>query len=114
MPLMRFTKFLQKVRDHRKKQTIRKPRKKNPIKVNDTLHIYELRKIGIATVTKKISKPLFKLTLEEAKKDGFNSVKECVDTICEMHKCSADEIFDVIEYDPHWPKHKIVAIRETD
>jgi len=111
MPLLRFTKKLKKLRDHRKKQTIRKPRK-NPLKVGDNLIIYELRKVGEAPLTKLTTKPLKDITLEEAQKDGFETIEECISLICEMHKCTPDEVFDVIEYDPQWPKHKIVRIRE--
>lgn len=111
MVLMRFTKKLKKLRDHRKKQTIRKPRK-NPLRVGHLLHIDEIRRVGIAPITRLTTKPLREITLEEAQKDGFDTIEECIECICDMHKCTSDEIFDVIEFEPRWPKHKIVRIRE--
>lgn len=101
MPLMRFTKLTDKVRDHRKTQTMRKPRKR-PFKVDDTLHIYVLEKLGTANILSITRKKLRDISLEDAHKDGFMTIHDCQETIMKIHKCNLDEEFDIIEYDPYW------------
>ena len=79
MPLLGFTKLLDKLLDGSKTQTIRKPRKR-PLKVGDKLYIYwklrtkNCRKLGEGIVTGIVTKPIIKITEEDAFKDGFEGV----------------------------------------
>jgi len=107
MPLLRFTKLLDQVKDHRKTQTMRIPRK-NPMEEGDTLHIYVLEKLGTAKLTSKVTKKLRDITLQEAIDDGFVSIVECQQCLMEMHKCTLDEEFDIIKFDPGWEKQTII------
>lgn len=109
MPLIRFTKLTDKVRDHTKTQTIRKPRKA-PLELFDTLHTYTLEKLGLATITSIKRKRLADITLEEAHKDGFMTIHDCQETIMAMHNCSLLDFFDVIQYDPLWKANKVVDV----
>lgn len=111
MPLLRFTKLIPKVRNHTKTQTMRKPRK-NPLKERDVLYVYVLEKLGEAKITSLKRKKLRDITLEEAQKDGFRSIEECQKCIMRMHKCNLDEEFDIVEYDPFWPKQKVMEEAE--
>ncbi len=110
MPLLRFTKLLDQLRDHRKTQTMRIPRK-NPLKEGDTLHVYVLEKLGTAKLTSKVTKKLRDITLQEAIDDGFTSIEECQKCLMEMHKCTLDQEFDIITFKPGWEKQEII---ETD
>lgn len=109
MPLIRFTKKTDMVRSHFKRQTIRKPRKA-PLELFDTLHVYSLEKLGLATITSIKHKRLLDITLEEAQKDGFDTIRECQLVIMDMHNCGLAEYFDVIEYDPHWKSNMVVDV----
>lgn len=107
MVLLRFTKFINKVMDHSKVQTIRRPRK-NPIKLGNQLQVYVLVKIGEATVTAIKRKKLCEITEEEALADGFASLERCRLGLIEMHNLkSLDEEFDIIYFYPSWEKKRI-------
>ena len=109
MPLVRFTRLTSLVRNHVKTQTTRKPRKR-PLKNGDNLHVYVLEKLGMAPIISLKRKKLRDVTLEEAKKDGFDSIEEYQRCIMEMHGCDLDEEFDLIEYDPQWMPHILVGL----
>ena len=113
MPMIRFTKLTWKVRMHLKKQTARK-RRKNPIKEGDILHVWVLEKLGEAVVTKVTTKKLKDMTLEDAKKDGFDYLDVFITTLQKMHQCDLDEEFDLIEYEPRWPKQKVVYKKRSE
>lgn len=110
MPLIKFTKLTDKVRGHVKRQTIRKPRKKNPLKEGDTLYVYTLEKLGEAPITKITRKRLVDLTEEDAQKDGFDTISQCIYVLQEIHKADIFDEFDVIEFDPHWKANVIVEV----
>ena len=76
MVLLRFTKLIDQILDHRKTQTIRLPRKR-PWQKGDKLDVYLLMKVGEATLENCERKTLDELTLEDALKDGFSSLEEC-------------------------------------
>jgi len=90
MPLLGFTKLLDKLLDGTKTQTIRKPRK-HSIKKGDKLFIYwklrtkQCRKLGEGIVTKIERKLFWKITEEQAIKDGFNNGKELREALWQMH-----------------------------
>lgn len=109
MPLIRFTKKTDMVRNHTKTQTIRKPRKA-PLELFDTLHVYSLEKLGLATITSIKRKRLLHITLEEAQKDGFETIEECQEVIMVMHDCSLADFFDVIEFQPYWKANTVVEV----
>lgn len=109
MPLIRFTKKTDMVRNHTKRQTMRKPRKK-PLQLHDTLHVYTLEKLGLGTIISLKQKKLRDINLEDAHKDGFMTIHDCQQTIMEMHGCDLDEIFDIIGYDPFWKPNKVVKV----
>lgn len=105
MPLIGFTKLLNKLLDGSKTQTIRKERK-HPIKVGDKLYIYwklrtkECRKLGEAKVTKIQHKFVGEMTNRDAVLDGFNNRKELVKALYEMHseaQCRGG-LFDIITW----------------
>lgn len=101
MPLMRFSVLTDKVRNHTKVQTIRKPRK-NPLKLGQRLHIHVQEKLGEAMIAKIVRKKLKDLTLADAQNDGFDNVIQCQYVIMEMHNCNLDEEFDIITYIPYF------------
>jgi len=101
MPLLRFTVLTDKVRDHTKTQTIRKPRK-NPLKLGDELFIYTQEKLGEGTIINIKRKKISELTEEDAQKDGFETLEECQALLMQMHDCGFDEEFDVINYLPYF------------
>jgi hypothetical protein len=76
MPILGFTRLLDKLRDESKKQTIRKPRK-HPLKVGDILHIFwklrtkQCQKLGEAEVTKIERKRFKEISEGDAMRDGF-------------------------------------------
>jgi len=109
MPLLRFTKLTDKVRNHTKTQTIRKPRKR-ALEKYDTLHVYVMEKLGTATVLSVKRKRLKDITLEDAQKDGFESIQECQTCIMDMHKCSLEEEFDIIEFGSNWHPNGVRSI----
>lgn len=109
MPLIRFTKKTDMVRSHFKRQTIRKPRKV-PLELHDTLHVYTLEKLGLGTIISIKRKRLKDITLKEAQKDGFDTIRECQLVIMEMHKCGLFDFFDVIEFQPKWKANAIVEV----
>ena len=106
MPLLGFTKLLDKLLDGSKTQTIRRPRK-HPIKVGDTLFIYwklrtkECKKLGEGMVTRIQRKFLGEMTNRDAVLDGFNNRKELITALYEMHseQVCLKEAFDIITWD---------------
>lgn len=107
MVLLRFTKLIPSVRNHTKTQTMRKPRKR-PFKVGDKLQVYVSEKLGDAKVTTIKRKRLRDITLEDAQRDGFRSIEDCQKCLMRMHKCTLNQEFDIVEYNPFWPKQKIM------
>lgn len=120
MPGIRFTKLISKVRNHTKKQTMRIPRKvpKNWKKkekvwdVGDILYVSVLEKLGTAKITSIVKKKLRDITLEDAQKDGFQSIEDCQKCLMRMHKCDLEQEFEIIQYDPHWSKQLVVEESE--
>ena len=109
MPLLRFTVLTDKVRDHTKTQTIRKPRKR-PLREQDDLFIYAQEKLGKGRIIKIVKKRLEDLTLEDAQKDGFETVFDCREALMNMHDCDIHEEFDIITYHPHFKRTVIKEI----
>lgn len=117
MPMIRFTKLIDKVLNHQKKQTIRLPRKipenwkvkKEPVRIGDTLHVYVLLKVGTAQVTDIKRKKLIDITDQEMIDDGFDDPVEGKLWLAMTHKIeSSEQEFDLIKYEPDWPKQMIV------
>lgn len=108
MPLIRFTKLIDEVLDHRKTQTIRLPRK-NPIEVGDNLHVYALFKIGEAKVTIIERKLIDEIDEDDAILDGFRTREDCIHVLKQMHKgLTEDDEIDIITFCPGWSKMKIL------
>ena len=104
MPLLGFTKLKDKLLDGSKTQTIRRPRK-HPFKVGNKLFIYwklrtkDCEKLGEAVVTSVVRKVFWKLTEEDAIKDGFANRKEMRELLWKMHpKMVLGTEFDVISF----------------
>jgi hypothetical protein len=104
MPLLSFSVLKDKLLDGSKTQTIRVPRK-HPLKVGDKLYIYwkcrtkETEKLGEGIITGIDSKPIFEVTAEQARKDGFVNFQEFVDTWVRLHpKGHADDYVDVVTW----------------
>ena len=104
MPLLGFTKLLNKLLDGSKTQTIRLPRK-YPLKVGDKLFIYWLlrtkycKKLGEGIVTKIERKCIANMTHEDAVKDGFSSLQELSLGLRQMHPdVSEFTEFDIITW----------------
>ena len=111
MVQIRFTKLIDKVMDHTKKQTIRlttKRRRKYPLRKNQTLQVYLLFKLGDAQVAKVERKKFHELTERDAKLDGFENLEELTQALIEMHSIDIDDPnlvhidFDVITFKPEW------------
>ena len=109
MPLMNFTKLTGKVRNHSKKQTMRLPRKRT-IKVDDLLHIYTSEKLGTARVKSINPTKLRDISIIDAISDGFETIEECQKTLMKMHKCTLDEEFDIIKFEPNFKATMILKM----
>ncbi len=114
MPLLRFTRFPNKVLNHTKKQTTRR-RRKNPIKKEDLLYIYTYIYAGTARVTKITPLTYGTCTDKVAQKDGFKNKEEYLKGLKELHPKVADILeddFDIIEYEPFWPPKEVITLQE--
>jgi len=110
MPLLGFTKLLDKLLDGTKTQTIRKPRK-HPLKVGDILHIFwkmrtkQCRKLGEAKIIKIERKCIANMTNQDAFLDGFGSPQELSLALHAMHPdCNEFSPFDIITFE--WTKRE--------
>lgn len=139
MPVIRFTKLLDKVLSQEKTRTIRKKRKCNcgasildlytmnlkkdgkvrykreecicQIKTGNTLQIYIMLKLGEAEVKNvKILDYLLDLTTEDAILDGFENEWEASNLLEEMH--GSDNDFRIIDFEPNWKPLQIVDLNE--
>ena len=113
MPIIGFTKLLDKLMDGTKTQTIRKPRKR-PLKVGDKLIIYwklrtkECRKLGEAHITNIVRKKLVDITNEDAVKDGCKNLDEFDRLFEKLHPdASMHDEFDIITFE--WTKKECVS-----
>ena len=90
MPLLGFTKLLDKLLDGTKTQTIRKPRK-HPLKIGEKLYIYwklrtkECRKLGEAKITKIERKQFRYISEGDAMRDGFPRLIDFQRAFAPMH-----------------------------
>lgn len=91
MPLLGFTVLKDKLLDGSKTQTIRLPRKR-PLKVGDKLLIYwklrtkQCKKIGESKILTIERKRFKDLTEEDARRDGFSTLKELREALLKKHK----------------------------
>lgn len=91
MPLLSFSVKYAELNDGSKTQTIRFPRKKNDLKINDRLFIWwksrtkEREKLGEGLVTKVISKKVDELTEEDAILDGFFNLEDLLWELFQLH-----------------------------
>ena len=104
MPLLGFTKLLDKLLDGSKTQTIRLPRK-HPLKVGDRLFIYWMlrtkncRKLGEGVITKIERKNIASMTNQDAVKDGFSNPQELSLGLKQLHpNISEFTDFDIISW----------------
>ena len=103
MPLLGFTKLLDKLLDGSKTQTIRRIRK-HPIKVGDKLYIYwklrtkQCQKLGEGIATKIVQKQFCEINDKDAVLDGFNNLHELIIAFEEMHEPRHDTLFDIITW----------------
>lgn len=114
MPLLKFTKLIDQVFNHWKKQTIRLPRK-HPLKNGDTLQVYVSFKIGEATITNIESKRFDELTLDDALLDGFTNLSSLISAFKKMYPATksgpgieSHTIVNLITFQPHWPRMRLI------
>lgn len=79
MPLLGFTVFKEELLAGKKSQTIRLPRRKNPLKIGDKLYIYwkprtkQCEKLGESVITDIKHLHLHEITGDLVTKDGFEN-----------------------------------------
>lgn len=124
MTMFRFTKLINKVLNHTKKQTIRilTPHRRNyPIKTGiNKGQIYTLFKAGDANIVEVKTIKLGEITEEIAQLDGFDNVGECVSALVDMHELDDEDNYDkildvefnVISFVPQWEPQVIVKIKD--
>ena len=99
MPLLGFTKMLDKLLDGSKTQTIRKPRK-HPIRLGDKLYIYwrlrtkHTHKLGEGMVTKIEPKQFCRITAHDFQLDGFDIGDLLTDTLLSLSYVVAESGFE--------------------
>lgn len=103
MPLLGFTKLLDKLLDGTKTQTIRRPRK-HPMRKGDTVYIYwklrtkQCKKLGEGVVTKIVRKQFCEIDETDAVLDGFDSLHAFLYVFEKMHNPRHDTLFDLITW----------------
>jgi hypothetical protein len=113
MPIIGFTRLLDKLMDGTKTQTIRNPRKQ-PLKVGDKLIIYwklrtkKCKKLGEAIITKIVRKKFYEIGPEDAIKDGCKNLDEFIRLFEQLHPhLTVDDEFDIITFE--WTKKECVS-----
>lgn len=123
MVMLRFTKLIDQVLNHTKKQTIRlrsEHRQKHPLAEGQTLQVYLLFKLGDAKITKLQTKTFIQMDSEDAQQDGFEDFLELSTALVDMHGLDlmdpdlATIEWDIITFEPEWDPQQLCKLKDLE